>query len=166
MNSCSDSRGKRVVGQNVFPSIFYDVISDSQIRIFPPFHRSQSHYLGFSAHILRLENIPETFRALKLSQNRKGFNLLPFFFPFCSSGFYRFHEDMENMVQVLEAPLRGGKANMLLLLPFHVENLARLDKLLSLQLMSKWLEKINVTSVSISLPQANISSTLSLQVGL
>lgn len=166
MNSCSDSGGKRVVGQNVFPSIFYDVVSDSQIRIFPPFHRSQSCYLGFSAHILLLENIPKTFRALKLSQKRKGFNLLPFFFPFCPSGLYRFYEDMENMVQVLEAPLRGGMASMLLLLPFHVENLARLDKLLSLQLMSKWLEKINVTSVSISLPQANISSTLSLQVGL
>lgn len=51
MNSCSDSGGKRVVGQNVFPSIFYDVISDSQIRIFSPFPKSQSHYLGFSADI-------------------------------------------------------------------------------------------------------------------
>lgn len=73
---------------------------------------------------------------------------------------------MENMVQVLEAPLWGGKASVVLLLPFHVENLARLDKLLSLQLMSKWLEKSSVSSVSISLPQANISSALSLQVGL
>lgn len=84
----------------------------------------------------------------------------------CPSGLYRFHEDIENMVQVLEAPLWGGKASVVLLLPFHVENLARLDKLLNLQLMSKWLEKSSVTSVSISLPQANISSALSLQVGL
>lgn len=82
------------------------------------------------------------------------------------SGLYRFHEDVENMVQVLEAPLWGGRASVLLLLPFHVENLARLDKLLSLQLMSKWLEKSSVSSVSISLPQANISSALNLQVGL
>ncbi|XP_035005479.2 serine (or cysteine) peptidase inhibitor, clade H, member 2 isoform X2 [Hippoglossus stenolepis] len=78
------------------------------------------------------------------------------------AGLFRHHEDIENMVQVLEAPLRGGKASMVLLLPFHVENLARLDKLLTLELLSTWLEKTNVTSVSISLPKANISSTFSL----
>lgn len=71
---------------------------------------------------------------------------------------------MENMVQVLEAPLWGGKAGLVLLLPFHVEDLSRLDKLLTLELLSKWLEKTNVTSVSVTLPRANISSTLSLQV--
>lgn len=79
-------------------------------------------------------------------------------------GLYHHHEDMENMVQVLEAPLWGGKASMVLLMPFHVESLARLDKLLTIELLSKWLEKTNITSVSISLPKANITSTLSLQV--
>ncbi|GAA6229208.1 serpin H1-like [Lates japonicus] len=79
------------------------------------------------------------------------------------AGLYRHHEDIENMVQVLEAPLWGGKASLVLLLPFHVENLARLDKLLTLELLSKWLEKTNITSVAISLPKANITSTISLQ---
>uniref|UniRef100_A0A3Q3JB67 Serpin domain-containing protein n=1 Tax=Monopterus albus TaxID=43700 RepID=A0A3Q3JB67_MONAL len=79
------------------------------------------------------------------------------------AGLYRHHEDMENMVQVLEAPLWGDKASLVLLLPFHVGNLARLDKLLTLELLSKWLESTRVTSVAISLPMANISSTLSLQ---
>ncbi|XP_044040583.1 serine (or cysteine) peptidase inhibitor, clade H, member 2 isoform X1 [Siniperca chuatsi] len=79
------------------------------------------------------------------------------------AGLYRHHEDMENMVQVLEAPLWGGKASVVLLLPFHVESLARLDKLLTLELLSKWLEKTNITSLTISLPKANITSTLSLQ---
>lgn len=68
------------------------------------------------------------------------------------------------MVQVLEAPLWGGSASVVLLLPFHVENLAKLEKLLTLELLSKWLEKASVTSVAISLPKANITSTLSLQV--
>lgn len=68
-------------------------------------------------------------------------------------------------MQVLDAPLWGGKASMVLLLPFHVEDLARLDKLLSVQLVSRWLEKSSISSISISLPKANISSTLSLQVG-
>lgn len=71
---------------------------------------------------------------------------------------------MENMVQVLELPLWAGKASVVLLLPFHVEGLARLDKLLTLELLSKWLEKTDTTSVIISLPKANITSTLSLQV--
>nr|XP_046236635.1 serine (or cysteine) peptidase inhibitor, clade H, member 2 isoform X3 [Scatophagus argus] len=79
------------------------------------------------------------------------------------AGLYRYHEDMENMVQVLEAPLWGSKASVVLLLPFHVESLVRLDKLLTLELLSKWLEKANITSVSISMPKANITSALSLQ---
>lgn len=85
----------------------------------------------------------------------------PVLFP---PGLYRHHEDVENMAQVLEAPLWGGKASVVLLLPFHVESLARLDKLLTAELLSKWLEKTNITSVTISLPKANITSTLSLQV--
>lgn len=79
------------------------------------------------------------------------------------AGLYRHHEDVDNMVQLVEAPLWGGKASLVLLMPFHVENLARLDKLLTLELLSKWLEKASVTSVAISLPKANITSTLSLQ---
>lgn len=69
------------------------------------------------------------------------------------------------MVQVLELPLWGGKAGLVLLLPFHVEDLARLEKLLTLERLSKWLEKSGVTSVAVSLPKANITSALSLQVG-
>lgn len=80
------------------------------------------------------------------------------------TGVYRYHEDINNMVQVVEVPLWGGKAGLVLLLPFHVENLARLEKLLTLELLSMWLEKTNITSLAISLPKANITSTLSLQV--
>ncbi|XP_063756861.1 serine (or cysteine) peptidase inhibitor, clade H, member 2 [Eleginops maclovinus] len=79
------------------------------------------------------------------------------------AGLYHYHEDVQNMVQVLEAPLYGGKVSMVLLMPFHVEDLGRMEKLLTPELLSKWLEKTNVTSVSISLPKVNISSTLSLQ---
>ncbi|XP_008325301.1 serine (or cysteine) peptidase inhibitor, clade H, member 2 [Cynoglossus semilaevis] len=79
------------------------------------------------------------------------------------AGFYRLYEDVANMVQVLEVPLWGGKASLVLLLPFHVEDLARLDKLLTLELLSKWLENANSTSVAVSLPKANITSTVSLQ---
>ncbi|XP_065806770.1 serine (or cysteine) peptidase inhibitor, clade H, member 2 isoform X2 [Labrus bergylta] len=79
------------------------------------------------------------------------------------AGLYRHHEDIANMLQVLEVPLWGGKASVVFLLPFHVEGLERLDKLLTLELLTKWLEKTNKTSVIISMPKANITSTLSLQ---
>ncbi|XP_054457422.1 serine (or cysteine) peptidase inhibitor, clade H, member 2 [Anoplopoma fimbria] len=79
------------------------------------------------------------------------------------AGLYRHHEDVENMVQVLETPLCEGKASVVFLMPFHVETLARLEKLLTLELLSKWLEKTNITSLSISLPKVNITSTLSLK---
>ncbi|XP_074518083.1 serine (or cysteine) peptidase inhibitor, clade H, member 2 [Halichoeres trimaculatus] len=82
------------------------------------------------------------------------------------AGLYHHYEDVENMVQVLEVPLWGGKASVVLLLPFHVESLGRLEKLLTVELLSKWLEKTNTTSVIISLPIANITSTLSLQTRL
>ncbi|XP_016366437.1 serpin H1-like [Sinocyclocheilus rhinocerous] len=79
------------------------------------------------------------------------------------SGVYRHYEDMENMVQVLELGLWEGKASMVLLLPFHVENLARLDRLLTQDRVEKWLGKLNSTSIALSLPRTKISSTVSLQ---
>lgn len=68
------------------------------------------------------------------------------------------------MVQVLEAPLWGGRASVLLLLPFHVESLSRLEKLLSPELLGRWLHQASSTSLTVSLPRANICSSSSLQV--
>ncbi|XP_050971950.1 serine (or cysteine) peptidase inhibitor, clade H, member 2 isoform X2 [Labeo rohita] len=79
------------------------------------------------------------------------------------SGVYRHYEDIENMVQVLELGLWEGKASMVLILPFHVENLARLDRLLTLDRVEKWLGKLNSTSMALSLPRTKISSTVNLQ---
>uniref|UniRef100_A0A671NJQ8 Serine (or cysteine) peptidase inhibitor, clade H, member 2 n=1 Tax=Sinocyclocheilus anshuiensis TaxID=1608454 RepID=A0A671NJQ8_9TELE len=79
------------------------------------------------------------------------------------SGVYRHYEDMENMVQVLELGLWDGKASMVLLLPFHVESLARLDRLLTPDRVEKWLEKLNSTSMALSLPRTKISSMVNLQ---
>ncbi|XP_027020734.2 serine (or cysteine) peptidase inhibitor, clade H, member 2 isoform X2 [Tachysurus fulvidraco] len=79
------------------------------------------------------------------------------------AGVYRHYEDIENMVQVLELGLWGGKASMVLLLPFHVESLARLERLLTLEQLENWLGKLSSMSMALSLPRVNISSTLSLQ---
>ncbi|XP_066536441.1 serine (or cysteine) peptidase inhibitor, clade H, member 2 [Hoplias malabaricus] len=79
------------------------------------------------------------------------------------AGVYRHYEDMENMVQVLELGLWGGKASMVLLLPFHVESLSRLERMLTVEQLEKWLGKLSSMSMALSLPRVNVSSTLSLQ---
>ncbi|XP_072544873.1 serine (or cysteine) peptidase inhibitor, clade H, member 2 [Salminus brasiliensis] len=79
------------------------------------------------------------------------------------AGVYRHYEDMENMVQVLEMGLWGGKASMMLLLPFHVESLARLERVMTLEQVEKWMGKLSSMSMALSLPRVNVSSTLSLQ---
>ncbi|CAM4515237.1 unnamed protein product [Leuciscus chuanchicus] len=79
------------------------------------------------------------------------------------TGVYRHYEDMENMLQVLELGLWEGKASMVLLLPFHVEGLARLDRLLTLDQVEKWLGKLNSTSMALSLPRAKMSSAINLK---
>ncbi|XP_042615646.1 serpin H1-like isoform X2 [Cyprinus carpio] len=80
------------------------------------------------------------------------------------SGIYHHYEDMENMVEVLELGLWEGKASMVLLLPFHVESLARLHCLLTKDRVEKWLGKMSSTSMALSLPRTKISSTISLQI--
>lgn len=79
------------------------------------------------------------------------------------SGIYRHFEDMENMVQVLELDLSEGQASIVLLLPFHVESLARLDRLLTLEQVEKWLEKLKSTSMALSLPKTKLSSMVHLE---
>lgn len=69
------------------------------------------------------------------------------------------------MVQMLELGLWGGQASMLLLLPFHVEGLERLDKLLTLEMVQSWHSKLSNTSMALSLPKVNLTSALNLQVG-
>uniref|UniRef100_A0A8C5HJS1 Serpin domain-containing protein n=1 Tax=Gouania willdenowi TaxID=441366 RepID=A0A8C5HJS1_GOUWI len=83
-----------------------------------------------------------------------------------SVGLYRHYEDVNNMVQVLEILLWDAKACLVLLLPFHVEKLAPLEKLLTPELISERLIKASVSSLAVSLPKANISSSLSQQKAL
>ncbi|KAJ8337732.1 hypothetical protein SKAU_G00366980 [Synaphobranchus kaupii] len=79
------------------------------------------------------------------------------------TGVYRHYEDMVNMVQVVELGLWGGKASLVLLLPFHVEPLTRLDRLLTPELLGAWLKQLANMSMAISLPKTMLSSALNLQ---
>ncbi|XP_063043750.1 serine (or cysteine) peptidase inhibitor, clade H, member 2, partial [Engraulis encrasicolus] len=82
------------------------------------------------------------------------------------SGIYRHYEDVANMVQVLELGLRGGEASMLILLPFLVEKLERLEKLITLEQLQSWHSKLTDTSLALSLPRVTLRSSLNLQAAL
>ncbi|XP_072573314.1 LOW QUALITY PROTEIN: serine (or cysteine) peptidase inhibitor, clade H, member 2 [Paramormyrops kingsleyae] len=81
------------------------------------------------------------------------------------AGVFRHYEDMTNMVQVLELGFRGGRASLVLLLPFHVEKVlpSRLEKVLTQDQVAEWLERLSKQSMAISLPRVNLTSVLSLQ---
>ncbi|KAB5579212.1 hypothetical protein PHYPO_G00192500 [Pangasianodon hypophthalmus] len=115
---------------------------------------SALHFKGFWDHGFDKEN--EDLRSFLGTKYTKVYMMH-------RAGVYRHYEDIENMVQVLELGLWGGKASMVLLLPFHVESLARLERVLTLEQLEKWLGKLSSMSMALSLPRVNVSSTLSLQ---
>nr|XP_006627448.2 PREDICTED: serpin H1-like [Lepisosteus oculatus] len=69
------------------------------------------------------------------------------------AGIYRHYEDLEKMVQILEMPLAGGSASMVLLLPLHVEPLSRLEGLLTQEQLTVWLGRLANRSIGVSLPR-------------
>ncbi|KAJ8246836.1 hypothetical protein GJAV_G00255930 [Gymnothorax javanicus] len=79
------------------------------------------------------------------------------------TGVYRHFEDMLNMVQVVDLRLWGSKASLMLLLPFHVEPLTRLDRLLTPKLLGEWLKHLTNISMALSLPKTTLTSALNLQ---
>ncbi|XP_069042788.1 serine (or cysteine) peptidase inhibitor, clade H, member 2 [Lepisosteus oculatus] len=79
------------------------------------------------------------------------------------AGIYRHYEDLEKMVQILEMPLAGGSASMVLLLPLHVEPLSRLEGLLTQEQLTVWLGRLANRSIGVSLPRATLRSSLDLQ---
>ncbi|XP_066578520.1 serine (or cysteine) peptidase inhibitor, clade H, member 2 isoform X2 [Amia ocellicauda] len=82
------------------------------------------------------------------------------------AGVYRHMEDLEKMVQAVELPLAGGRVSLVLLLPLHVEPLARLERLLTREQLDAWLERLTERSVAVSLPLVTLSSALDLKDSL
>ncbi|KAL2096446.1 hypothetical protein ACEWY4_008594 [Coilia grayii] len=79
------------------------------------------------------------------------------------TGLYDFYEDTENKLFVLGMPLAHKKSSMILIMPYHVEPLERVEKLLTRKQLDAWVGKMEEKAVAISLPKVNMEVSHNLQ---
>lgn len=81
------------------------------------------------------------------------------------SGLYDFYDDEVNRIYVLNMPLGQKQASMILIMPYHLEPLQRLEKLLSKKQVDTWISKMTNKAVAISLPKISVDVSHNIQVG-
>ncbi|XP_068601295.1 serpin H1b [Brachionichthys hirsutus] len=79
------------------------------------------------------------------------------------TGLYDFHDDEKNRVFVLDMPLGQKQASVILIMPYHLEPLNRLEKLLTRKQVDTWLSKTESRAVAISLPKISVDASHNLQ---
>lgn len=87
-------------------------------------------------------------------------------YPICLlfAGLYDFYEDKENKLFVLDMPLGQKQASMILIMPYHLEPLERLEKLLTRKQVDTWISKLEKKAVAIALPKIALEASHNLQV--
>lgn len=61
-------------------------------------------------------------------------------------------------------PLAHKKSSVILIMPYHVESLERLEKMLTRKQLDIWLSKLEQKAVAVSLPKVSIEVSHNLQV--
>ncbi|XP_063061237.1 serpin H1b [Engraulis encrasicolus] len=79
------------------------------------------------------------------------------------TGLYDFYEDTENRLFVLNMPLAHKKSSMIFIMPYHVEPLERVEKLLTRKQLDAWVSKMEEKAVAISLPKGSVEVSHNLQ---
>ncbi|XP_006632894.1 serpin H1-like [Lepisosteus oculatus] len=79
------------------------------------------------------------------------------------TGFYKYYEDEVNQLQIVEMPLGHRQTSMMIIMPFHVEPLERLEKMLTKEQLSVWSNKLQERAVAVSLPKINVDVNHELQ---
>ncbi|XP_026880138.2 serpin H1b [Electrophorus electricus] len=79
------------------------------------------------------------------------------------TGLYGFYDDTENRLFVLNMPLAHKKSSMIFIMPYHVEPLERLEKLLTHEQLGTWTSKLKERAVAISLPKVSMEVSHDLQ---
>ncbi|XP_060928919.1 serpin H1b [Limanda limanda] len=79
------------------------------------------------------------------------------------TGLYDFYEDTVNGLFVLNMPLGQKQASMIFIMPYHLEPLKRLEKLLTRNQVDIWLSKMENRAVAISLPKMSLEVSHNLQ---
>lgn len=61
-------------------------------------------------------------------------------------------------------PLAHKKSSMVFIMPYHVEPLERIEKLLTRKQLDTWMGQMKETAVAVSLPKVNLDVSHNLQV--
>ncbi|CAL8364270.1 unnamed protein product [Lota lota] len=79
------------------------------------------------------------------------------------TGLYDLYEDVANKLTVLSMPLAHKKSSMVFIMPYHVEPLERLEKLLTRNQLDTWVAKMEEKAVAVSLPKISMEVSHNLQ---
>ncbi|TRY56314.1 hypothetical protein DNTS_031852, partial [Danionella cerebrum] len=82
------------------------------------------------------------------------------------TGIYGFFDDTTNQLFVLEMPLAYKMSSVVLIMPYHVEALERVEKLLTRQQLTTWISKMEQRAVAVSLPKVAMEVSHNLQKNL
>nr|XP_057943074.1 serpin H1a isoform X2 [Doryrhamphus excisus] len=76
------------------------------------------------------------------------------------TGIYGFFDDPTNKLSILSMPLAQKKSTLVFIMPHHVENLNRLEKILTKKQLDTWMSKLQQTAVAMSLPKVTMEKHL------
>lgn len=79
------------------------------------------------------------------------------------TGLYNYYEDKTNTLQILEMSLAHKLSSMIIIMPYHVEPLERVEKLLTREQLKTWLGKMEKKAVAVSLPKVSMEVSHDLQ---
>ncbi|XP_017296274.1 serpin H1a [Kryptolebias marmoratus] len=79
------------------------------------------------------------------------------------TGLFEFCDDAANKVYILSMPLAHKKSSVVFIMPYHLEPLERLEKILSRKQLDTWMGKLKPTAVAVSLPKVSMEVNHSLQ---
>lgn len=79
------------------------------------------------------------------------------------TGIYGYLEDKVNKLFVLSMPLAHKKSSLVFFMPYQVEPLDRLEKLLSKKQLDEWMGKLEESAVAVSLPKVSMEVSHNLQ---
>ncbi|KAM7374850.1 hypothetical protein PAMP_007485 [Pampus punctatissimus] len=79
------------------------------------------------------------------------------------TGLYGFYNDKTNKLSILSMPLAHKKSSVVILMPYHVEPLDRLEKMLTKKQLDTWMGKLQQTAIAVSLPKVSMEVSHNLQ---
>ncbi|XP_016409264.1 serpin H1-like [Sinocyclocheilus rhinocerous] len=79
------------------------------------------------------------------------------------TGIYGFFDDTTNNLLVLDMALAHKMSSVVFIMPYHVESLERVEKLLTRQQLNTWISKMEQRSVAVSLPKVSVEVSHNLQ---